>query len=298
MRFRKSRIIPVALVIVCGILLHSCLTFRTKPSEIEKFFQSKHVSGRIDNYKVGRLNIQFAQTGDSTKPLVLFVHGSPGSLDAFTGFLVDSTLLEKAFLVTTDRPGFGYTDFGNGEPSLKKQADLIASLIRLKQNGHPVILVGHSLGGPLIAKVVIDYPDLVDGLVIVAGSIDPELEPNESWWRGPLATPFLSFLLPRSFRASNVELYHLKPALEDMLSQWSQITCPVVVIHGKKDIFVPFENVEFAKSKLANAPVRYILHDTASHFIPWSHPELMNEGILSILQDAEGFRSARHSAVH
>jgi pimeloyl-ACP methyl ester carboxylesterase len=294
MRFRKSRIIPVALVIFCGFLLHSCLTFRTKPAEIEKFFQSKHVNGCIDYYKVGRLNIQYAQSGDSTKPLVLFVHGSPGSLDAFTGFLVDSALLQKAFLITTDRPGFGYTDFGNGEPSLKKQVDLIAKLIQLKQNGHPVILVGHSLGGPLIAKVAIDYPDLVDGLVIVAGSIDPELEPNEAWWRGPLATPFLSFVLPRSFRASNVELYHLKPALEEMLPQWGQITCPVVVIHGKKDIFVPFENVEFAKSRLTNAPVRYILHETANHFIPWSHPELMNEGILSILQEAEGFRSAHH----
>lgn len=288
-----SRLLPIALFIFCGILMHSCLTFRTKPADIEKFFHSRHVDGRIDYYKAGRLNVQYAQSGDSSKPLILFVHGSPGSLDAFTGFLVDSILLQKAFLITTDRPGFGYTDFGNGEASLDKQADILSKLILLKRNGKPVILVGHSLGGPLIAKVAVSYPDLVDGLVIVAGSIDPELEPNEAWWRGPLATPFLSFLLPRSLRASNVELYHLKPELEAMASQWKLITCPVVVIHGKKDVLVPFENVDFAKSKLTNAPVRYILDDTANHFIPWSHPQLVNEGILTILGEAEEFHTAR-----
>ncbi len=38
------------------------------------------------------------------------------------------------------------------------------------------ILVGHSLGGPVIARTAMDYPDLVDGLILVGGSIDPEME--------------------------------------------------------------------------------------------------------------------------
>lgn len=94
-------------------------------------------------------------------------------------------------------------------------------------------MVGHSLGGPLIARVAMDYPELVDGLIMVAPSIDPGLEPKE-WFRAPLATPFFSWILPRSFRASNDELYQLKPELENMLTRWPEVIAPTIVIQGKK----------------------------------------------------------------
>src|SRR5687768_6432386 len=109
-------------------------------------------------------------SGDSTKPLALFVHGSPGSLSAFIDFLADTALLSKTLLITADRPGFGYSNFGNAEPSLKKQGETLKPLLEMYRNNRPLILIGHSLGGPLIAKMAIDYPDLVDGLIIVAGS--------------------------------------------------------------------------------------------------------------------------------
>ena len=38
-------------------------------------------------------------------PLVLLVHGSPGSADAFLDYLADTVLSKKARLVTIDRPG-------------------------------------------------------------------------------------------------------------------------------------------------------------------------------------------------
>jgi len=124
-----------------------------------------------------------------------------------------------------------------------------------------------------------DYPDLVDGLIIVAGSIDPALEPNETWFRAPLATPFLSWLLPRSFRASNEEIYQLKPQLEEMEPLWSNITCRVIVIQGKKDSLVDPRNADFAKRMLTNAPVEFMIVDNMDHFVPWSNPELIDEAI-------------------
>jgi pimeloyl-ACP methyl ester carboxylesterase len=211
------------------------------------------------------------------------VHGSPGSLSAFIHFLKDSTLLQQALLITTDRPGFGYSNFGNGEGSLQKQAAILKPILEKYKHNKPVILVGHSLGGPLIARMAIDYPQLVDGLIIVAGSIDPELEPNEAWFRAPLATPFLSWILPRSFRASNEEIYHLKPELEYMLPLWKNITCPVTVIQGKKDVLVSPANADFAKKMLINAPVEFVLVDDMNHFVPWSNPELIHDAIVKML---------------
>jgi pimeloyl-ACP methyl ester carboxylesterase len=59
------------------------------------------------------------------KPLVIFVHGSPGSLSAFIDFMTDSILLQSARLISVDRPGFGDANFGYAESSLARQAALL-----------------------------------------------------------------------------------------------------------------------------------------------------------------------------
>jgi pimeloyl-ACP methyl ester carboxylesterase len=248
--------------------------------EVDQYFLSKNMKAIQEVYKLNGRDIHYVKAGDEEKPLVLFVHGSPGSLSAFIHFLTDTTLLNHFFLVTADRPGFGYSNFGNAEPSLVKQAEMLKPILEKYKHNKPVILVGHSLGAPVIARLAMDFPQLVDGLVIVAGSIDPDLEPNETWFRAPLATPFLSWILPRSFRSSNEEIYQLKPQLTDMLPLWDSIHCPVMAIQGGKDNLVDPGNADFAKEMLVNAPVELILKEDMNHFVPWSNPELIREAIM------------------
>jgi pimeloyl-ACP methyl ester carboxylesterase len=280
---KKIFLIPTGLLLGFMIFLHSCMNFRMSKQEVDTFFARRDITATQHKYKTGFREIHYVKAGDESKPLVLFIHGSPGSLSAFIHFLTDSILLHRALLISTDRPGFGHSNFGNAEGSLSKQSEALKPILEQYKNNRPVILVGHSLGGPLIARMAMDYPELVDGLIIVAGSIDPELEPNETWFRAPLATPFLSWIVPRSFRASNEEIYHLKPELEKMLPLWKNITCPVIVIHGKKDQLVDFENVAFAKKMLVNASVEYMIKDDMNHFVPWSNPELIREAVLTML---------------
>lgn len=260
------------------------MTFRMSPKEIDTYFKNHHVTGSQHSYKAEGREIHYVKSGDDSKPLVLFVHGSPGSLSAFIGYLSDSTLLHNALLITTDRPGFGYSNFGNGEPSLEKQAASLKPILEKYKKNKPITLVGHSLGGPLIARMAMDYPELVDGLIFVAASIDPELEPNETWFRAPLATPFLSWILPRSFRASNEEIYGLKPELEEMEPLWSKIKCPSIVIQGTKDSLVPAENAEYARKMLVNAPLEISMKDNIDHFIPWSNPEFIKDAIMQMMK--------------
>ena len=264
-------------------VLHSCMTFRSNSKEVDEYFKKKGVDGTQLSYKVGFRDIHYVKAGNQTKPLVVFIHGSPGSLTAFIHFLADTSLLRQTEMISADRPGFGYSNFGNGVGSLHEQCEILLPMIEANKNGRPVILVGHSLGGPLIARMAFEHPDLIDGLVIVAGSIDPELEPNETWFRAPLATPFLSWVLPRSLRASNEEIYHLKPELEEMLPVWAEIRCPVIVIQGKKDSLVPAANADFAKKMLVNAPVEFIFKDDMDHFVPWCNPDLIQEAIVTLI---------------
>jgi pimeloyl-ACP methyl ester carboxylesterase len=280
---RTLKLIFLLLILAIAISFHSCMSFRMSAREIDDYFKRQHVEVKQQSYISDSREIHYVSAGDSTRPLVLFIHGSPGSLSAFIHFLADTSLLQKGFLITTDRPGFGYSNFGRGIGSLQKQAAILKPILDKYKACRPVILIGHSLGGPLIARMAMDYPELVDGLIIVAGSIDPELEPDEVWFRAPLATPFLSWLLPRSLRASNEEIYHLKPELEEMLPRWREIHCPVIVIQGKKDSLVPAANAEFAKRQLVNAPVEFVFKDDMDHFVPWSNPELIHDAIVRMI---------------
>ena len=285
MRGKRLRILFFALpYFTIFILMHSCMTFRMSHREVDEYFKSKKVAGSQHHYKTDVCTIHYAQAGDENKPLVLFVHGSPGSLSAFIDFLADSALLNKALLVTADRPGFGHSNFGIAETSLEKQAAALKPILERHKNNRPVILVGHSLGGPVIAQLAMDYPELVDGLVLVAASIDPALEPDELWFRAPLATPFLSWILPRSFRASNEEIYQLEPQLYNMQPRWKEIDCPVIFIQGKKDQFVPPENADFAKKMMVNTTVEIVMKEDMDHFVPWSNPELIREAVLKLLK--------------
>lgn len=265
------------------LLMDSCIQFRMSKSEIDTYFKDKEKKGTLRQYTVGKRTLNYLVAGDTNKPLIVFVHGSPGSLSAFIDFMADSTLLKRAQLITVDRPGFGASNFGYAEPSLKKQASLLKPILEEYKNDRPIILVGHSLGGPLIARMAIDYPELVDGLIMVAPSIAPELEPYE-WFRAPLATPFLKWLLPRSIRASNDEIYQLKPELEEMLPRWKDIQTPTIVIQGCKDSLVDPQNADFARRMLVNAPVQIELIEDMDHFVPWTNPELIRNAVVDLLE--------------
>ena len=271
----------IALIISPLLGLDSCMQFRMSSSEIKKYFADRGLEATQHSYKVGNRVVNYVHTGNENKPVTIFVHGSPGSLSAFIHFLTDTVLLKQTQLITVDRPGFGSSNFGDAEPSLEKQASLLKPLLEKYRNARPIILVGHSLGGPVIARMAMDFPELVDGLVMVAPSIDPELEPKE-WFRGPLALPFLKWMLPRSIRASNDEIWNLKPELQSMEPLWSGIEANTIVIQGNEDTLVPPGNADFAKKMITNAPVEVVMKEDMNHFVPWNNPQLIRDAILKL----------------
>jgi pimeloyl-ACP methyl ester carboxylesterase len=235
--------------------------------------------------EVQGIKMNYAEIGSDSLPVAFFVHGSPGSWGGFIDFMKDTILLKQVKMVAVDRIGFGESDFGNGEKSLIIQAELLKPIVtKYKKSGKKIILIGHSLGGPMIARMAMDYPELIDNLIIVAGSIAPNLEPNEKWFRIPMDFTPISILIPASFRASNHEILYLKPELEKMMPLWKNIRQPVIVIQGGKDFLVNPKNADFAEQMLVNAKsLKIVRVDTMNHFVPWSHPQLIRKAILESL---------------
>lgn len=273
----------VPLVIIFQ-LTSGCFSFRMSQKEVDSYFANSALKPRISSYTIDKRRINYAGIGSDSLPTVIFFHGAPGSWTAFIDYFQSEKLLAQAELISVDRPGYGDSNFGKSQPSLQKQSEYFGQLLR-KYNHSPTILVGHSLGGPVVAKLAMDYPDLVDGIIMVAPSIDPSLEPNEDWFRFPLHTPFLRWILPASFRVTNDEIYYLEDELISMLPHWKEIKAPVIVIQGGLDNLVPPGNAEFAKQQLTNsAEVELVMIDDMNHFVPWTHPELIEQAIFKQLQ--------------
>ena len=218
---------------------------------------------------------------------MLFVHGSPGTWDAWQRFLEDPELRAAARLIALDRPGFGGSQRGVAEPSLVRQAAALAAV--LERDGRPgevparpAIVVGHSLGGPIAARLAIDRPDLVAALVLVAPSIDPELE-RRRWYNIAGATRVVQWFLPIAWTVSNRELWPLESELREMLPRWPEIQCPVIIVQGLEDDLVPAANADFAERQLPRGSVRVDRYPDEGHFILWQKPETVSRPVLELL---------------
>lgn len=265
---KRSIFLTLGILLLWVVLAQSCMKMRISDSDARQQFEAAGVPLKINSIKVNGYPLHYVQTGNYSLPTLFFVHGSPGSWDAFKVYLQDKDLLAKYRMVSIDRPGFGYSSFGNAL-NLADQSTIISALLQHIKNDQPVYIVGHSLGGPLAVKLVADNPAQFSGLVLLAASVDPAHEAPEKWRGFLYYTPF-KYLLPGAFRPSNTEIWYLKKDLLLLAKDFGQVTCKVWIMHGDKDGFVPVENAIYAQRMLKNAAsVKLIIIPGAPHFIPW-----------------------------
>jgi pimeloyl-ACP methyl ester carboxylesterase len=195
----------VALVAGCSVLSPSFEPAVPPPPMV-----AKGVVGRTVEVEGGSIYLVGSEARAGTA--VVFVHGSPGTWGAFRGWLMEPALVARAQLIAVDRPGFGGSDRGRAEPSLAVQARRIAAALAAV-GVERAVLVGHSLGGPVIARIAVDHPQLAAGLLFIAPSIDPALE-KRRWYNVFGAMRVVQWFLPVDWITSNREIWPLKSELE------------------------------------------------------------------------------------
>lgn len=215
---------------------------------------------------------------------VIYVHGTPGEKEGWADYLLAPPIPGEA--IAPDRPGFGESGPEGPVTDLREQARALLPL--LDGGAAPAILVGHSLGAPIVAEAALMRPERVGALVFVAGSFDPKLEEvhplqpiGESW---PIRA-----LLPRAIRNSNRELLALEPQLRALAPRLAALSVPIVVVQGGRDSLVPAENVDFLKGALgADVRVEWITSADDDHFIIWNNKMKVDDAIRRAAALADG----------
>lgn len=263
------------------IFAQSCMKFRISDSEAKKQFEQKGLNANFLYLKEDGISLHYVKTGADDLPTLIFIHGSPGSWDAFKGYMMDTGLLQHFRIISIDRPGFGYSNFGTAY-HMSTQVPLINKVITKENNQKPVHLIGHSIGGPVIIQMAQDHPDAFASLTIVSGSISPRHEPKE-YWRYLFTYSPLKWLMPGAFRPSNDEIVYFKKELRYIDKRYAAVNMPVTFIHGDKDKFVTVKNVDYGKEKLKHNPdVKVIIIPGAGHFIPWEHYDTIKKHLLTL----------------
>ncbi|MEM9083696.1 MAG: alpha/beta hydrolase [Planctomycetota bacterium] len=226
-------------------------------------------------------SVSYLRSGDPSGRRVIFVHGTPGDATNFEHFLVPALAIEGVEAVSIDRPGFGESRGTGRVTSYAEQAAAIEALL-VERHGKWPVLVGHSLGGPIVSWAAAAYAERVDGLVIVAGNLDPELE-QPRWYNQAAKFPLVSAFIGESMRTSNDEILaapHETSLLDAMVRQ---ITAPTVVLHGTRDSLVPVENADYIERSFTGTSVDKRILEGEGHLIPWRRSEVIREAIVDVL---------------
>lgn len=237
---------------------------------------------QIDNHR-----LHYRSVGQATQAVAVWIHGTPGSWSDIGRLLANPTFTAGVRMVSFDRPGWGQSanpakDFRLG--SFAANSAAIGALLRKLKQQHPhvpLIIVGHSWGGSIVPTIALDHPDLVDGAIILAASLDPSLtEPR--WYNRIAALSIVNFIIGEKLRGANTEVFALAGELERQRPRLAGVTQPLLVIQGDNDKLVNPENADFAEREFNASNTRVLRLPNQGHLLQVERTDLIGRCILAV----------------
>ena len=209
---------------------------------------------------------------------------------------------KRSRVIALDLPGHGQSD----KPEVPYTMDLFASAVDAVMRDAGVergVLVGHSIGTPVIRQFYRKYPQKVLALVIVDGALRPFGDkkigeqmlaslraPNYkeasaqmfAAMEGPQISPEIKERIKESFL--NTPQHVLVSAMEGMMddSIWGQdkINVPVLAVMAKSP-FWPADTEQFYRSIAPK--LEFQMWDGVGHFLMMEKPKQFNEVVITFL---------------
>lgn len=249
------------------------LQWRENDTEIYERFSKHNIKTSINYYLLDSLNLKIRSqhiTDFKSNLNLVFLHGSPSSLSAWNKYLTDTLLVKKANLHAIDRPGYGYSKFGEQLPEIDSQAYAISQLLNYYKLNN-VIAIGSSYGGPLVARLAVINAN-VKGVIMISPAIDPSQE-KDVWGSRLTQWKLTRWMVPVAYRVAGDEKAIHAQELKKIESEWDKVSVPVMHIHGNADDLVPYTNINYTKKRFTN--IEIITTPNTGHEIAWSRPDLI-----------------------
>lgn len=189
-----------------------------------------------------------AEESGAGEELFVLLHGIGMGRSVFLE--LGDLLGARGRVVSVDLPGYGETPEPDHVLSVEENADVIAAYLRDllvgAREGTEVVVLGHSMGAQVAMEVAARHPDVVDRIVLVGPTVDPDARSAlRQLWR------LLRDITPESPRviAVGAREYlragpHILAKVRAMLAHHPEDTAPRVpvpalVIRGGNDLVVP-----------------------------------------------------------
>lgn len=236
-------------------------------NNIDRNIELEHHYLTVDGHR-----LHYVMNGDPTLPALIIIHGTPGDWRQYARYMLDPSLLTSFLVVVVDRPGWGQSILANGQKiaNFKQQAKIIAALakeLRQNSNDQPVIIMGHSLGASLAPQLAIDFPELIDGLLLFAGTIDPA-KASPRWFNYLAKIPLSPWLIGEPMTLANQEIFALADNIAELSQHWSKIQSPVIAVQGLKDGLVHPDNINYIEEHFPKAKTTVVRLDDQGHLFP------------------------------
>lgn len=290
---RSVRISAIQLL-MAGLFLSSATAHGIKDSPKTTIADAPSRYAKLDGARV-----HYKSFGKGREALV-FVHGWTCNMDFWRAQV--PAFEAKTRVIAIDLPGHGQSD----KPHVDYSMDFFARSVDavLQDAGvERAVLVGHSMGTPVIRQFYRKYPNKTLALVLVDGAlrpfadeatmskfIEPLRGPNYNEAAGQLVAGMLAPVSSPALREEIKSAMLSTPqhvavsAMDGMASKviWTndKINVPVLAIMAKSP-FWPADNEQFFRSIAPN--LDYHMWEGVSHFLMMERPGEFNEALAVFL---------------
>jgi pimeloyl-ACP methyl ester carboxylesterase len=262
--------------------------------------------------KAGSIDINYDTWGDGEPLLLIMGFGMPG-----IAWMPSLPMLGGFKCIYFDNRGTGFSDKPEGVYTIEQMADDASNLLSAL-NIPEAKVFGVSMGGMIAQELTLRHPEQVAKVVL--GCTTPG-GPNAKMAAPEVVTKLvegtklmasnpeqgldiiLPLLYPEEFAKAHPEIKQLMLAGMKMMpptptdsvdrtvagimmfnafDRLGQIKCPVLVVHGEKDLLIPIENAQLLKSRIPQAEVFVI--PNAGHAFQAADPIGIHNRIVQFLK--------------
>ena len=268
--------------------------------------------GKMIEVAGGTLHIVDIGPRDAAGPAIVMIHGASSNLESMRRLLGDR-LAEKHRVILIDRPGHGWSTRSRTEDSTPDIQGRMIEQALATLGVRRAVFVVHSWAGALGARMALDYPQRVAGLVMLAPVAYP-WPGGVGWYNKVVTTPVIGPLLahtitlplgyflagpaarnaflpqsmpdgfvrdsatplllrPREFIANAHDLVTLKEAVREQAPRYAEITAPVVVISGDGADKTVSTSIHSRPFAAALANAKLIVLPDVGHMVHHAAPE-------------------------